>query len=531
MINVSQAWVDAHKQTLLPEMHIEITYNVTDPGIQEDATTSANDDAWFATTEEITNGLAKSSDKYGTLELGVWGLDGTFNYLDDVDDFGFVSGAVTNLNTSFTTPPVITITFDQMRLTRIPGLTITWSKAFNEWASSFQVTAWSNGVPVAQKLVSDNKSVTSSVELSMKSYDQITIEIFKWCLPNHRVRCENITLGLASVYTKDDLMGFSHSQSADLLSATLPKNEITFKLRNDNQQWNPDNPTGVEQYLLERQEVTVRYGLTIGDSIEWIDGGTFWLSEWSTPANGIETSFTARDLIEFMDEEYTGVLSGTLYDIAVAAFRQANLPTTSNGSQRYFVHTVLKDYTTTIETGYSISDVLQMVAHAGNCVMYQDRKGVMRIEPWSEKYSGYLIDQNVAFSHPEYTMNKPMKAVSVGYGDDQRVVVTVGNNGSVQTVDNPMLLTENDALRVANRTVKMLSDRKVISGEYRADVRMDALDPIIVTSKYASNIIAVTDVEYSTTGGAMRGRYTGRVVSIRLEPELRYAGELYAGEV
>ena len=61
-------------------------------------------------------------------------------------------------------------------------------------------------------------------------------------------------------------------------------------------------------------------------------------------------------------------------------------------------------------------------------------------------------------------------------------------------------------------------------------MRLDCLDPIIVTSKYASNVIAVTEVRYSTTGGAFRGKYTGRVVSINLEPEIKYSGEFYAGE-
>ena len=94
-----------------------------------------------------------------------------------------------------------------------------------------------------------------------------------------------------------------------------------------------------------------------------------------------------------------------------------------------------------------------------------------------------------------------------------------------------MLMTASDATRVGKRAQEILSHRKVISGEFRADVRLDCLDPIIVTSKYASNIIAVTEVHYSTTGGAIRGKYVGRVTSIVLEPEVRYSGEYYSGEV
>jgi hypothetical protein len=143
-----------------------------------------------------------------------------------------------------------------------------------------------------------------------------------------------------------------------------------------------------------------------------------------------------------------------------------------------------------------------------------------------------MIDPFISFTHPEYSISKPLKEVSVGYGNsNQRVVIANADQGEVQTIDNPMLMTASDATRVGKRAQEILSHRKVISGEFRADVRLDCLDPIIVTSKYASNIIAVTEVHYSTTGGAIRGKYVGRVTSIVLEPEVRYSGEYYSGEV
>ena len=40
MIEVSNAWKDVHKDLLLPLSEIEIEYNVTEPGVQADATAS-----------------------------------------------------------------------------------------------------------------------------------------------------------------------------------------------------------------------------------------------------------------------------------------------------------------------------------------------------------------------------------------------------------------------------------------------------------------------------------------------------------
>lgn len=535
MIAVSNGWVNAHRETLLPETFLEITYSVTEPGVQLLAVTTATDEADFSDAAMVASTRDKFPEKYATLEN--FGLDGTYGYYDGSPiDPGYTTDSLSDENTEFADVPKITISLPDVRTVLLPGITITWSEEFNEWASDFRVTAWADSIALAQITVTGNTSPVSSVELEMVKYNRVTIEVLKWSLPYCRARCIGVLLGVRCVYTKADLTGYTHTQTADLLSATLPKNEITFRLRNEDQRWNPDNPKGVVQYLLSRQEVRVRYGMTVDGETEWVNGGTFWISEWDTPSNGLEASFTARDALEFMNEEYTGSRSGTLYDIAVEAFEQAALPVRDDGSLRYFVYEGLKQYSTDITAdndSYTIAEILQMVAHAGNCTLRQDSSGVVRMAPWEMAYSGYIIDPWVSYSHPEYVISKPLKAVSVGYGDNQEraVVATTTGVGEVQTVDSVFLRTEEDAVRVGERTCEVLLNRKVVSGEFRADVRLEALDNIIVTSKYASNVIAVTEVSYSTTGGAFRGSYVGRVVSITLEPDDVRMNEIYAGEV
>lgn len=534
MIPVSSGWIAAHKETLLPEMFVEVIYGVTEPGLQEDATASSMTETEFSDAAQIVDPADKFSETYATLEGGLWGLDGSFSYLDSPNDPGYVSEVLSGEDGKFSDYPTITIDFGSQHTVLIPGVTITWSDVYNEWATDFRVTAYNAGQEVARAEVHGNKSPTSVVNVDLVTYNRIVIEVMGWSLPYHRARCIEIYLGVEKVYSKNDLMKFEHSQSADLLSAALPKNTISFSLRNDDNRWNPDSPTGSEQYLMERQEIKLRYGMKVGNIIEWIKGGTFWLSEWSTPSNGMSASFTARDALEFMDEVYTGPRSGTLYNIAVAAFTQAALPAYDDGGERFVVDESLEDITTDFSaetTEFTVAQVLQMVAHAGCCVFYQDRDGIVRLEPWKEVYSGYMIEPIISYKHPEYTISKPLKGVSVKYGEDSHALLEVGPNGAVQTVENVMLRTEDDANRVAEKTKKILENRKVITGDFRADVRLDVLDNIIVTSKYASNIIGVTDIKYSTTGGSFKGTYTGRVVSINLSPADRRSGEFYLGEV
>lgn len=536
MIAVSNEWRAMQNQTLLPEMFVEVTYTATEPGLQWDAMVSGNNPESFSDASQIVSIEEKNSEKYATLDYGAWGLDGSYSYSDGtpnnpgyVDSNYSTDGGVMEESSI----PTITISFPERREAVIPGLTITWSEVFGCWATSFRVSAYNSTGLLAQTTITNNTSIVSEVWLDLVDYTSIVIEVLSWSHPYQRVRCIDIRLGIKVVYTKTDLLSYSHNQSVDLLSAALPKNEISFSLRNDDNRWNPDNPTGSEKYLLEQQELRIRYGMDINGTTEWIKGGTFWLSEWSTPSNGLEATFTARDVTSLMVATYTGIRTGTLYDVAVAAFEEVDLPIMDNGSKRYVVDDSLKLIETDFSNNtqeYSIAEVLQMVANASACVFYQDRNGMVYIKPWEKSYSGYVIDQNVSYAHPEYTINKPLKAVSVSYGENLRTSVTVGSNGEVQTVDNPLVVNEKTALLVGENTKEILMNRKVISGDFRTDLLLDALDNIVVTSKYASNIIGITDISYSTTGGAFKGEYTGRVVSVELSSSSVYSGELYVGE-
>lgn len=529
MIPVSNAWKSFHTATLQPEMFVEITYTITEPGLQDEPSITATDAENFADIVGILDTENANGEKYATLDYGCWGLDGSYGYSDGTPkNPGYVGKSYSDESGQITSYPTFTLDFAKKHDILIPGIMVTWDSTFGGWATDFRVTAYDSLGVVAQKVVRGNTSVVSEVFFDVVDYSRIVIEVLGWSYPYQRVRCMGIILGVQKVYGKSDLLGFEHTQSVDFLSATLPSSSVNFRLRNDDGRWNPDNPVSYEKYLLEQQEIRVRYGMDVGGDIEWIPCGTFWLSEWNTPANGLEAVFTATDRISFLNSEYTGIRVGSLYDIAVAALSEANL-------DHYYVAEKLKDYTTDFSddgSKYTIAEILQVVANAGCCVFYQDRYGFIRVEPRNEAYGDYVIDQAISYSHPEYTISKPVKSISVEYGlNGETVDIPVGLTGEIQTVSNPLITTQADALRVGEVTKELLQNRKVITGEFRSDLRMDALDTVIAVSKYAANVLGITDVTYSTSGGSFRGKYTGRIVSVNLVPLNIYSAEFYSGEV
>lgn len=344
------------------------------------------------------------------------------------------------------------------------------------------------------------------------------------------------------VYTKNDLMSFTHQQAGSLVTGELPKNHIEFTLDNSDGKWNPNNPKGLERYLSERLRIALRYGFKINGVMEWIPGGVFYLSEWRTSQNGLEATFKARDLLEYMlDKPYTGAVSGTLYEIAQRAIAEAGileaaiLGVTVLGETRLGVVKLsdeLKNYTVgdiEYDGKETIAVILQKCANAAGCVMYQNRLGVFTIGKLSYEDTGCVIRQRLSYSYPEINYSRPMKEVSVTYLGNAVAVYPFGSSGETQTLNNDFIATEEQAVSVAAWICDSLRSRQQVSGEFRGDPSLDLFDVVTVESKYGEiSGVVLTDIKYSFTG-AFRVSYSGYVRGSGVAVVV-YCGELYAGE-
>lgn len=511
MQTVSEAWKANQQENFTTESYISITLGVTDPEASADAEATDNGHEQFSDTEDITKGYGITPIKYATLEHNQWILDSSFHSLPDsapYGDNGYVGNTLSGSDKTFSTVPTITISFSEVFTTVIPGVVITFDEPLGEYAKSFRVTAKNGSSVVKTVTVEDNDSVTVVVETDIQNYDSIIIEILEWCLPYRRARISEILLGVVQTYQKSDLMSFTHEISVNPLSATLPKNEIRFEISNVDGRYNPDNPEGITKYLVERQMVNVRYGYKINGTPEWIKGGTFFLSDWELPQNGITATFTARDGLEYMTDTYTGALTGTLGDIAERAFTQAGLPNRTDGTVRWTIDSSLYSIAAPSNPDVneaSIGVVLQYCANAACCVMYQDRDGVYHIEPLGNDSTDYVIGRFVSYENAESSLSKQLKAVNINNG---QYVLTVGAAGETQPVINP-LISASRAPIVAQWVADYLENRKSVSGSFRADPRLDALDRVTNENQYVTSEVLVTDIKYSFNG-AFRGKYEGR---------------------
>ncbi len=501
MIAVSDAWKDVHQRFLLPEGHIEIRCELSEVGLQDMATASGTSEAVFSNTSEVLN-LESSSRKYATNELNLWALDGSMTVLPDSAPYES-SGYVSDISESGS----VTLTLPSVRTVAIPGVTITWSSLYGEYPPVFTVTAKNGSTVVAELTVTDNTARTSVVDLELVNYDSVTITVHNWNMPYRRARIESINLGHTLVINKGEILSYTHEQHGDLLSGELPKNSINFSLNNIDGRWNPSNPTGMERYLSERQRLTVRYGFDIDGTIEWIKAGTFYLSEWSAPSNGLEARFVARDIFEFLiNADNKAARFDTLSGLI--RFAASSLP----DDIEVVIDDTLKNYSAEYNGESTSAVIVQKCANAGRCVLRYDRDGVLHIAPLTSVLADYRIPLSLSYSYPELELSKPLKMVSVEYGGETPYELSVLSSGETQTVNNDFITSVEQANVVAGWVQETLKSRKRIKGEFRADPRLDLFDIVVVETKYGDmSGVAITNIRY-TFNGAFSGSYEGRVL-------------------
>lgn len=516
-VQPSEKWLSQYNNTLVPEMFIQITYHASDDKAQTDAIASSSSQVVFSDVSDITDLDNLPSVKYATGELNLWLLDGSCTLIPSSEPYEN-AGYVSFENVSNANRPVVTFSFSKVHQEIIPGITIVWSELFNEYATSFRVSAYNGSSLLQEKQIDNNTLVESSVDLEISGYDSIVIEILSWCVPNHRARIEQVEFGQRVRFNKEDLLSYSHESKRDPISGQLSKDSISFSVNNSDQKWNPINPGGLYQYLYERQAVFVKYGMELDGETEWINGGKFYLSNWNTPSNGITASFEARDALVFLsDSPYTGRKSGTLYEMCYDALELLDVTGIS-----YFINENLKNYSTDFSSSnssYKNSDVLQLAANAAGMALYQTRDGEIRVDwvPFSpeDKSSIYEISEMNNFEYPEISFSNKLKNISYSVnGASKTYPAGATGDGVTQSVSNS-LLSDSIIAQPKNaltESYKVLSNRRIATLSYRASPHNDALDFVKLNHQfgYSSNLL-ITDVKY-TFNGCFKGSVTGYMI-------------------
>lgn len=517
MERVSDKWEQKFNETLVPETFVEITIDVTAPGANEKAKFITSGMSDFANTSELSKLDSKSLVRYGTGEPNLCVLDGSCKVVPASSPYGnagFVSAKIVSTSNH----PILRATFPSKITSTLPGITVVWSSIFNEYATSFKVTSYLETKALNSVTVTGNKSISSEAEIELSGFNAVEVEVLGWCIPNRKARVEQLRIGQYLIFDKTKILSYSHTSSRDPISGQLSQDSISFSLDNSDRTWDSVNPQGIYKYIYERQPVSVRYGMDVDGTVEWVNGGKFFLSEWSVPSNSLEAKFSARDsFLYLMATTYTGRKYGTLYEMCYDA-----LELLEADGITFDLSAELKDYSADISSdgsSYKNSDILQLAANAAGMALYQTRDGVITIKRAYEFGSGTDVKDITLlnnYSWPEITFAQNLLNVTTSVsGKNYAYPENPSGRGVSQSLSNA-LLSESTLAKSRNaltESYSVLSNRRKATLEYRASPTTDALDFVKIHHQFDySATLLLTNASY-TFNGCFKGKLEGYMMA------------------
>lgn len=484
-----------------------VTFDISDITAADDAQVAVTGESIISRVSQLTN-KKRNRPRYATFEPGYWKLDGSFVLPPKQEDEGFEVGwyseGLCDEDGVFGTPQVMGFSFSVPHSS--VGLTIDFDTPTDEYATEFDVVAYDGGNGVLKTIeVRDNTESHCIIEEPLIDYRRIEVTTRKWCKPYRRAKVVEVSFGVVRVYEDDKLIRLNLLEEISPTSETVPANELKFVVDNSSREFNILNPQGSYKFLHERQVVIVELGLKIAPNVfEYIGMGYYYLTDWQSDEGSLTTTFTARNLIDFIpDAEVENLVPATttLHDLAVQVLTEA-------GIVKYTLDPVLETISTAgVYRRATYRQLLQMVAVAGQCVMYVDRNDVLCIERLSTGASRGIIDFDNAYQEPQIKLDRLVSKIEVNYYSDVDTVTGTHtatglvDGGATLKVENTLISTQAHAQTVAEWILAESQQRAIYEVNWRQNPALECGDWVDIEDSYGANKQSrITQQEFEYAG-------------------------------
>ena len=459
----------------------KVSFEILAVEAYEDASFAVTGEAPISRLSQAINKIRDMSHKYATYEPNYFQLDGTFHIPpkenEGDSELGWWSDSISDQNGYYITNPTMTFTFTEPHGSI--GLTLTFDNQANEYASEFAIRTYSaTDVLLVSETITGNTGPVYYFDEPLDDYSKIVIEIIKWANPYRRARLVEVDFGVIREYTGDKLIDLKVLEEMDLLTSTVPSNEMKFVLDNSDQLFNILNPNGIYRFLVPNQEMTAQIGLLIGENkYEWIPMGKYFLTEWTVEEGAMTSTFVGRDIFTKLEAvDYTTLLQDTnLYDLAENILIEANV-------EKYKIDETLKTIPTKgFIAPIKVREALQMISIAGRCVVRQVRDGSIDIEHFEEltfetgyitfagqeiagptvrpqiyiDYQFQVIDFDTVFNAPKISLSQQVTHVVIKVHETSEIITDIKyinpdvKEGIGYEINNPLINTEEQASLIA----------------------------------------------------------------------------------
>lgn len=310
----------------------------------------------------------KVSRVYATAEQDFSKVDGSMYFLPKENE------GLNFYNNGFVTEELaggIYIDFSAQSLLDIRGMTIDFGECYpSEFIIKNDNTTYTY----------ENNTSLFVTEDIFNGTSYITIIPQKMVNKNGRLRIHTIDFGVIDSFSNHEVMDFELEEFVSPTTETLPSKDVRITIDNQDSYYNPDNATSAISYLELGQEVKVSFGYDVhGDgNIEWLPEILTYLQGWN--ATDTQAEFMCVDLFASMEGMYYRGLyreNGiSLYDLAVDVLNDAGFE-----PMQYYIDSYLKDVIVKNPVPpVRYAEALQIIANAGRCSLYDDRKGRIHLQ-------------------------------------------------------------------------------------------------------------------------------------------------------
>lgn len=404
---VSQNYTEVMNQVVRPTSKFQASIEMIDRSVEGDAT---------VTTSETTSFSSGVLDKVHECDYAIFDQDfikvgsdlrilpaSSTQYLKN----GYVSSVICDENGVFQEIPIIEVQFGSVR----SFIAMTYEFGM-EYPTQIRVTYYLEGKSRGQFTTTPNSTSYTDATHHIGDCDKITFEFLSMSKPFYRLRVGRIIFGYEKTFETSDIISTDHTMSIDPLSSSLPYEKIAIKVSNHNRDYNPDNPHGIWEFFTNGMPISIRYGVNSSGVTEWVEAGRLFLSDAPT-VDGATATFNAVDILSTLtDDYYKGVWRPngvSLYDLATEVLLDA-------GITEYLLDESLKQIATVAPLPIiPHRECLQLIANAGECVLYTNPKGKIVIEKQilNEVPCDYYLDFSKMFDKPVVKKTEELKSVDV----------------------------------------------------------------------------------------------------------------------
>lgn len=418
-LNVSNQWKNSIKSQFRYPGYLKVLLALVPDEIRESAHVSSSQTEKITSTVQLTDGVSAGREPVATFERNRWPGDGT-QYLPSLTASGNPEIEWWSNTVHFDEANPIELLFEFDHVFSFAGLFITWDTETNSWPTDWEVVGYGLDNTEQTYRITNTNSADGFAETPMDNVTRVRMRIFKWSVPDWRVRINEVTFGTYLNFSNDNINKADLSLAVSPTMEELPTCQFSFTFSNYDKSFDPQLQNGYAKYLARKQLLKAQWGFeTEYGNIEWMDPWPLYLNGWQIPANSPEVTLTAHSRLSFMDTEYIkGVYDGqkhNMYDLAIHVLENSNILRETNYEIPWEVAQTLKNFYTRAPMPISATNaLLQLIANAtGHTLDTNLRNGYIRIRPPVTE-TDYTVGTAQQLGDPSFEIRDKLKSVKVG---------------------------------------------------------------------------------------------------------------------